>query len=102
MDTKFIYLSDLQGETSFRGQERTMDICKRVNADHYINSIGGQELYDKNSFSKSGITLNFLSPQTIEYKQFNNEFVPNLSIIDIMMFNSKEEIKGMLKKFVLI
>lgn len=102
MDTKFIYLSDLQGETSLRGQERTIDICKRVNADHYVNAIGGQELYDKNSFSKSGITLNFLSPQTIEYKQFNNEFVPNLSIIDIMMFNSKEEIKEMLKKFVLI
>ena len=99
MDTKFIYLSDLQGETSLKGQDRTIDICKRVNADHYVNAIGGQELYDKNSFSKSGITLNFLSQQTIEYKQFNNEFVPNLSIIDIMMFNSQVEIKEMLKKF---
>lgn len=102
MDTKFIYLSDLQGETLLRGQDRTIDICKRVDADHYVNAIGGQELYDKNSFSKSGITLNFLSSETIEYKQFNNKFVPNLSIIDIMMFNSKDEILKIMDRCKLI
>lgn len=102
IDTKFVYLSDLQGETSLRGQDRVLDICKRVNADHYINAIGGQELYDRNDFLKEGIKLNFLKTGDIEYRQFNNEFVPNLSIIDIMMFNSKEEIKEMLKKYTLV
>jgi len=102
IDTKFVYLSDLQGETSLRGQDRVLDICKRVNADHYINAIGGQELYDRNDFLKEGIRLNFLKTGDIEYRQFNNEFVPNLSIIDIMMFNSKEEIKVMLKKYTLV
>jgi hypothetical protein len=33
------------------------------------------------------------------YKQFNNEFIPYLSIIDIMMFNSREGIKEMLEKY---
>lgn len=102
IDTKFVYLSDLQGETSLRGQDRVIDLCKRVNADHYINAIGGQELYDRNDFLKEGIKLNFLKTGDIEYKQFNNEFVPNLSIIDIMMFNSKEEIKEMLTKYTLV
>lgn len=102
IDTKFVYLSDLQGETSLRGQDRVIDLCKRVNADHYINAIGGQELYDSNDFLKEGIKLNFLKTGDIEYKQFNNEFVPNLSIIDIMMFNSKEEIKEMLTKYTLV
>lgn len=102
MDTKFICLSDLQGETSLRGQDRVIDICKRVNADHYINAIGGQELYDTEDFLKEDIKLNFLKTGDIEYKQFYNEFVPNLSIIDVMMFNSKEEIKEMLKKYVLV
>lgn len=102
MDTKFIYLSDLQGETSLRGQDRVIDICKRVKADRYINAIGGQELYDKKDFLQEGIKLNFLKTGDIEYKQFYNEFVPNLSIIDVMMFNSKEEIKEILKKYVLV
>ena len=38
----------------------------------------------------------------IVYPQFNNEFVPNLSIIDVMMFNSPEEIKKMLGDYTVI
>ncbi len=102
MDTKFIYLSDLQGETTLRAQDRTIDICKRLNADQYINAIGGQKLYSKEIFKDHGVKLNFIETETVEYRQFHNEFVPNLSIIDVMMFNSRKEIKEMLKKYVLI
>jgi hypothetical protein len=102
MDTRFLYLSDLQGETVLKGQERTIDICRRMQADCYINAIGGQALYDKESFKKAGIQLNFLKSETVEYQQFDNAFVSNLSIIDIMMFNSKDEIKKMMGKYVLI
>ena len=85
------------------GQDRTIAICKRMNADYYINAIGGQELYDKKDFFEEGITLNFLKTGDIEYMQFNNGFVPPyLSIIDILMFNSKEEIKKMLTQFTLV
>ncbi len=102
IDTKIIYLSELQGETSLKGEDRVIDMCKRLNSDHYINAIGGQKLYNKENFLKEGIKLNFIKTGDIEYKQFNNEFVPKLSIIDVMMFNSKEEIKEMLNKYELI
>lgn len=102
IDTKIIYLSDLQGETSLKAQDRIIDICKRVNADHYINAIGGQVLYNKEDFFKEGMKLNFLKTKDMEYKQFSNEFIPNLSIVDVMMFNSKEEIKEMLNRYELI
>lgn len=100
--TKFIYLSDLQGETPLAGQERTIDICKRVGADHYINAIGGQELYDKQSFLAEGIDMSFLKTSIQAYPQFNHPFIANLSIIDIMMFNSNKQIREMLTKFTLI
>lgn len=102
IDTNIIYLSDLEGETSLKGEDRIIDVCKRLNADHYINAIGGQKLYNKESFLKEGIKLNFIKTGDIEYKQYDNEFVPNLSIIDVMMFNSKKEIKEMLNKYELI
>ncbi len=102
IETEFIYLSDLQGETELKAQSRTIDICKRVNATEYINAIGGVELYSREDFLKEGIELTFLKSGDIKYKQFNSEFVPNLSIIDIMMFNSQEEIKNILTKFNLI
>lgn len=101
MDTKFLYLSELQGETDLKGQDRTIDICKRLDADQFINAIGGKDLYDAGSFKREGIDLYFLRPEFVEYRQFNYEFVPSLSIIDILMFNSREDVKIMLKKFTL-
>jgi hypothetical protein len=101
MTTRFLYLSELQGETALRGQERTIDICKRVGAGLYVNSIGGKKLYSAREFRAEGISLKFLKPEEISYRQFNNEFVPNLSIIDVLMFNSKKAVKSMLGKFTL-
>ena len=46
--------------------------------------------------------LNFIQPELIEYKQFKNEFIPYLSIIDIMMFNSKKDIQNMLNIYKLV
>lgn len=102
IDTKIIYLSDLQVETSLKAQERVIDFCKRINSNHYINAIGRQVLYNKEDFFKEGMKLNFLKTGDMEYKQFSNEFIPNLSIVDVMMFNSKEEIKEMLNRYELI
>jgi len=102
INTEFIYLSDLQGETTLKAQARTIDICKKVGATEYINAIGGVELYNKKDFLKEGIELSFLETENIEYKQFDNEFVSYLSIIDIMMFNSKEKIKEILQKYTLV
>lgn len=52
--------------------------------------------YKKDEFYKQAIKLIFIKPNEIIYKQFDNEFIPNLSIIDVMMFNSLEQIKEIL------
>ncbi len=102
IDTKIILSSTLDIDHQLKAEEKVIAINKILHADRYINAIGGQELYDKDRFSAEGLTLNFLNTEIAEYKQFNNEFVPYLSIIDIMMFNSKDEIKEMLNRYVLI
>ena len=78
---------------------RILEICKKENANIYINPIGGIELYNKEDFKKNGLELFFLKTLDIRYKQFNNEFIPNLSIIDVMMFNSVDEINKMLDNY---
>lgn len=102
MDTKLIYDSDLNIDTSLNARDSIIERCKKLNADYYINAIGGQALYNKENFLKEDIKLNFLKTEEIIYKQFDNEFIPNLSILDVMMFNSKDEIKKMLKRYELI
>ena len=81
---------------------RLIEICKKNNTKQYINPIGGQAIYTKEEFAKSGIKLSFLQSNNIRYNQFGNKFVPGLSIIDILMFNSVDEIKEMLSKYKLI
>lgn len=101
IDTKIIPSSTLDIDHQLKAEKRVIAINKILNADHYINAIGGLALYNKDKFAKVGIRLNFLKTGDIEYRQFNNKFVPNLSIIDIMMFNSKDEIKEMLNRHTL-
>jgi WbqC-like protein family len=82
--------------------DRIIDICRQENAGQYINAEGGTELYSKDQFDSSGIKLSFLKPGLVQYRQFDNEFVPSLSIIDVLMFNSKDDVKQMLHSFELV
>ncbi|MFA6922769.1 MAG: WbqC family protein [Bacteroidales bacterium] len=100
--TEFILSSTLIKNNDIKGQNKVIDICKKMNTSTYINSIGGQELYSKEIFLKNNIYLKFIKSKPIIYNQFKNEFVSCLSIIDILMFNSKEEIAGMLNQYELI
>jgi len=84
------------------GKDRVIDICNKENATIYINAIGGYNLYVKEEFGKNNIQLYFLRTKDVFYKQFDNEFIPNLSIIDVMMFNSIKDINKMLGKFELL
>lgn len=97
-----IYSSDIQKEPGLKGQDKIIAICKKLGAVQYINAIGGQELYDKGEFQKAGIDLKFLETRFINYDQFDNEFIPGLSMIDVMMFNSPETIAKMLDAYELI
>ena len=100
--TPIIISSTINANHLLKSQDKVLSLCKEQNADIYINSIGGVELYDKEIFKQNNIELNFIKSDPIQYKQFNNEFIPWLSIIDVMMFNSKEQIKEYLNNYTLI
>lgn len=82
--------------------ERLIKICRTNQANTYINPIGGKELYQKETFKENGIDLFFIENQLTTYPQFNNDFVSGLSIIDVLMFNNKEDIKKMLNQYQLV
>ena len=100
--TRIIVSSSINVDHTLKSQDKVLSLCKAQNADVYINSIGGVELYDKGIFKQNGIELKFIKSNPIQYKQFNNEFVPWLSIIDVLMFNSKDEIKKYINNYKLI
>jgi hypothetical protein len=99
INTKFVISSTLPVDHELKSQDRVIAICKALNTTTYINPPGGVELYSKETFNENNIALEFLQPEPIQYQQFKNEFIASLSIIDVMMFNSTEEIKKLLASF---
>ncbi len=101
--TDIIFSSNIENkDCSLKAQEKVINICTILGATEYINNIGGIDLYQKKDFEKNNLKLYFLKTQSIEYKQFNNAFIPNLSILDVIMFNSSKEINAMLDQYELI
>ena len=79
-----------------------LEIARQSGADHYLNPPGGVGLFDREKFRSAGIDLRFVKPNEISYRQSRRAFVPWLSVIDIMMFNSKDEVRKMLTEYELI
>ncbi|MCD4744728.1 MAG: WbqC family protein [Bacteroidales bacterium] len=99
----FKFSSKGHPETKGMGKaDRLIEITKREGLDEYVNPIGGQEIYTKDYFKQNGIELLFLATNQIEYNQFKNNFIPWLSIIDVLMFNSVEETNALLSKYKLV
>jgi hypothetical protein len=94
--------SELRKDNELRGQEKVLAICDELCATHYINLPGGMALYDRDAFSSRNLQLSFIQSNPVRYRQFGNEFVPNLSIIDVMMFNDKEECVRLLGEYDLV
>jgi hypothetical protein len=92
INTNIIISSTLTIEPLLKAENKVIAICQELDATNYINPIGGTELYDKDNFANKNIKLNFLQSSLLPYKQFAHDFIPGLSIIDILMFNSKENI----------
>jgi len=102
IQTKIVISSEIDIDHSLKSEEKVLAICKELQASTYINLSGGVKLYKKKNFVENNINLKFIQSDNIVYKQFDNEFIPFLSIIDVMMFNSKEKINSMLKQYRLL
>jgi hypothetical protein len=101
IERKILLSSHIEKDNSLKAQNKIIDICKKLHTDTYINPIGGIHLYDGKFFEKNNIQLKFIKTisEEIKYKQFDNNFIENLSFIDLLMFNSVDKIKFFLEQF---
>lgn len=88
IQTPILVSSSVEPDTGLKGQDRVLSLCEKLGAREYINPIGGLDLYQASAFRDRGITLGFLKRADVRYAQFGSEFLPDLSILDIMMFNT--------------
>ncbi len=91
--TGILVSSDVPIDHNLKNQDKVIALCREVGASTYVNAFGGQELYSREAFQEIGIELRFIKSKPFEYSQFGETFVPWLSIIDVMMFNSLDVIR---------
>jgi len=102
VNTEIVPSSRKYYNQELKAQERIIDICLRENAVEYINPIGGLELYSKEKFDEKGLKLFFIKTREITYPQLGKDFVPWLSIIDVLMFCGAGQTADLLKRYELV
>ncbi|HIC7211143.1 WbqC family protein [Burkholderia stabilis] len=99
IDTHIVVSSSVDADHTLKGQDRVLAICESLGATTYVNAIGGVDLYSRDDFAAHGIDLRFIRSRPVEYRQFDAPFVPWLSIVDLLMFNSALDVKRMLAEY---
>lgn len=96
LKTRIVRSSTVYGNGDLRGEARIIDICLKEHTTGYLNLPGGRDLYRADNFRSKGLSLGFLEPGDVSYRQLGKPFVPWLSIIDVLMFNSRKEVLKLL------
>ncbi|CAH9056628.1 hypothetical protein PSECIP111854_01831 [Pseudoalteromonas sp. CIP111854] len=99
LDRNYFISSQLDYKREMSAADKLIAISKKLGCTLYVNSPGGIGLYQKDYFKERDIELSFIKMTAGEYAQSSNEFVPYLSMIDVLMWNSKEEVKQLLDQY---
>jgi hypothetical protein len=68
----------------------------RMGAQRYLNPLGGAGLFRAEDFRAAGVEPEFLDFPAPAYETGSYGFVPNLSILDVLMWNPPERVRAMI------
>jgi hypothetical protein len=97
IEAKILCASSFALPDSLTGLARILKLCELRSARTYVNASGGKGLYQPAEFTRRGIDLRFVESRFREYPQFSGPFVPQLSILDVLMFNGRDGTRALLK-----
>lgn len=100
LKTKTIRSSELG--ITLSGSDKILNICKSLNADHYISGTTWAKTYLKiDDFKKNKIIVEFQEFAHPVYRQLHGKFIPNLSLVDMLFNEGTRKSKEILLKTVI-
>ena len=85
INVEIYFTSKILKNYEFKGKtQRIIDICEVLGADVYLSGPGGKHYLEPGLFERNGIKLVYQNYAPKEYKQLYGEFIPNLSVIDLL------------------
>lgn len=100
--TPIIVSSTVPVDHRLKAGDKVLAVCGALGANRYLNAIGGRTLYEADAFAAAGVELKFIQSRPVMYPQFGQPFVPGLSILDVMMFNSPDTVRRLLGEYDLL
>lgn len=97
---EFMYASQAVIDKS-KADDQIIRLCQYYKATDYINLPGGRMLYNSEKFNQAGLNLHFIQSIPVSYNQGLGNFIPNLSIIDVLMWNTAEQVIHLLNQYTL-
>ncbi|ENC1974508.1 TPA: WbqC family protein [Escherichia coli] len=87
LDIKCEVLLSSELNSNFSSSELILDLCKKTGATTYISGRDGGNYLNENEFKSESIKIIYQEFELYKYEQFNSlngEFVPYLSVIDLI------------------
>ena len=75
-----------------------IDICKKIGATAYLSGMHGKDYMDADLIKKSGLKTIFQNFNCPVYDQGYSDFIPNLSIVDLLFHKGDEAVDLILNK----
>jgi len=85
---EFFSEMDLEVDSIQGPGDWALRISEAMGATEYVNPPGGRELFDPDAFARAGVKLTIREFDDLRYEPRGYEFIPTLSIIDVMMWNA--------------
>ena len=80
--TRIFRLSDLG--IALSGTPRLVEICRIMGASRFLAQTAAKKYLDEKLFQEAGIELSFFNPPARVYPQLWGDFLPNLSVFDLV------------------
>ena len=96
--TRLKFASELP-ETTLKGTELILSHCRELKADEYLSGMGGKNYLEQEQFDNDNIRLEFQNYTPVVYPQRFGDFVPNLSVIDLLFNCGKDSLSRIMGNY---
>ena len=98
IDTPLKFASELP-ESTLKGTGLILSYCQELGVDVYLSGAGGKNYLEQEQFKNNNIKLEFQDFTPIVYPQRFGDFIPNLSVIDLLFNCGKESLSRIMGKY---
>jgi hypothetical protein len=94
IQTKFIYSSSLiLNEEDLGKTQKVINLCQKAGLTYLYDAKGAKEILDIAMFAENNITIEFQNYEHPVYNQLFGEFIPYMSVIDLIFNEGPNSIK---------